>query len=396
MSPPLEEDEALARILAGVIRLPAETVALPDARGRFAALGAVATHALPGFDNSSMDGYAIAQALPAGARLRVEGTQAAGADGGLRVRPGGAVRIFTGAPLPTGTAAVVMQEDVDRQGDGIVLREAVAAGEFIRRAGSDLARGQTLFEAGARLHPARLALLASQGVAQVAVGRRARVAILTTGDELRGPGEPLGAGELYESNGTALAALVAEAGGAPRLLGAAPDHRAALDAQLAAGLAGSDALIVAGGVSVGERDLVKDALAAAGVEIDLWRVRIKPGKPFLSGRAPGGTAVFGLPGNPVSAFVTFLLFVRPALLKMMGAQGAEGGGEVRARAASELVNPGDRPHYQHGCLEAGGRFRALGLQQSHALFGLSRSNALVRVAPGQRVAVGEEIVARLF
>lgn len=395
MSALLSEADALGRILAGARPLPAESATLLDALGRFAGAQVSATCALPGFDNSAMDGYAVGEALPAGARLRVEGVQPAGADRGLRVRPGTAIRIFTGAPLPHGTAAVVMQEDVDRDGEEIVVREEISAGEFIRRAGADLARGQTLFEAGARLTPGRLALLASQGVGEVMVGPRARVAILTTGDELRQPGESLGPGEIYESNGTMLAALTASVGAIPLRLGSAGDERSALDAKVAAGLSAADALVIAGGVSVGERDLVKEVLAAAGVEIDLWRVKVKPGKPFLYGRAPAeGSLVFGLPGNPVSAFVTFALFVRPALLQMMGAGPAEltlPSGS--ATAGAELRNAGDRPHYQHGTVDDEGRFRPAGMQQSHALFGLSRSDALVRVEAGVTVRAGESVRA---
>lgn len=395
MSALLSEAEALGRILGGSPLLPTESAPLLEALGRFAGAPVLANCSLPGFDNSAMDGYAVSEALPAGARLRVEGTQPAGADRGLRVGPGKAVRIFTGAPLPGGTAAVVMQEDVDRAGDEIVVREAIGAGEFIRRAGADVARGQTLFNTGARLTPARLALLAAQGIGEVTVGRRARVAILTTGDELRGPGEPLAPGEIYESNGTMLAALTASLGAAPRRLGNAGDERPALEAKLRAGLTGVDALVIAGGVSVGERDLVQEALRAAGVEIDLWRVKVKPGKPFLYGRAPGGGApVFGLPGNPGSAFVTFALFVRPALLHMMGASPAERGmPSGLAIAATGLSNEGDRPHYQHGTVDGEGRFRPAGVQQSHALFGLSRSDALVRVEAGASVRAGETVRA---
>lgn len=394
-APLLSESEALERILAGARPLPTERAPLLEALGRFAGAPAWATCALPGFDNSAMDGYAVSEALPAGARLRVEGTQPAGADRGWRVGPGKAVRIFTGAPLPEGTAAVVMQEDVERQGEEIVVREEVRAGEFIRRAGADLARGQRLYEAGARLTPGRLALLASQGVGDALVGQRARVAILTTGDELREPGETLGPGEIYESNGTMLAALAASLGATPLRLGNAPDERGALEAKLRAGLAGADALVIAGGVSVGERDLVKEALVAEGVEIGLWRVKVRPGKPFLYGRAPGeGAQVFGLPGNPGSAFVTFALFVRPALLQMMGAGPAERAMPWRAAvAAADLSNDGDRPHYQHGSVDAESRFRPAAVQQSHALFGLSGSDALVRVEAGATVRAGEPVRA---
>ena len=329
----LTEDEARARILSRIEPLPASTVPLRQALGRFAAKEAFAAQALPAFDNSSMDGYALAlpdgRALPPGTRLRVEGEQAAGPDRGLRAVPGGAIRIFTGAPVPAGTGAVVMQEDVERTGAEIVLREPVDFGENIRRAGGDLARGQRLFGPGEKLTAGRLGLLASQGWAEIETARAPRVAVLATGDELRPAGESLGPGEIYESNGTLLAALAAPLGAEVTVLERARDERPDLDAKLAAGLGAHDVLVIAGGVSVGERDLVKERLAAAGVGLDLWRVRVQPGKPFLYGRAAPrggdrpGAHVFGLPGNPVSAFVTFLLFVRPALLRLMGAADAE-------------------------------------------------------------------------
>lgn len=401
----LTEDETRRRILAAVALLPPEVVPLLDARGRFVAEAHVAAHALPAFDNSAMDGYALVVdertgPLPAGTVLQVRGEQPAGPDRGLSVEAGGAIRIFTGGPVPAGTGAVVMQEDVARAGDKITLTEAVAAGEFIRRAGGDLARGQRILEPGDRLTPGRLGLLASQGLATVAVHRRPRVAILATGDELRAPGEPLGPGEIYESNGVLLASLAAASGPAVTLLPRARDDRADLDARLAEGLGGHDALVIAGGVSVGERDYVKERLAAVGVTPDLWRVQIKPGKPFLYGRAVDaglGAHVFGLPGNPVSAFVTFLLFVRPALLRMAGARdGGLGLPAFAATAATELSNRGDRPHYLRGTLDAQGAFAPGGRQESHALFGLSRSHALVRVEAETTVPAGGTVEALLW
>ncbi len=392
----LEEHEARNRILASVEVLPASAVPLRLARGRFAAHEEFAVHPVPAFDNSSVDGYAVAVTdraaiLPAGTRLIVHGEQPAGADRGLHVVQGKAVRIFTGAPVPTGTGAVIMQEDVDRKDEEILLRETVESGENIRRAGGDLIRGQRLYGAGEKLTATRLGLLASQGRAEIEVARTPRIAVLATGDELQSAGQPLGPGEIYESNGTLLAALAETLGAEVTVLERALDERDDLDAKFATALKFHDALVVAGGVSVGERDLVKERLAAAGVRLDLWRVRIQPGKPFLYGRGPlradgSRTHVFGLPGNPVSAAVTFLLFVRPALLKLMGA--AEHYlplPSFPSTAGSELVNRGNRPHYLRGTLDEAGTFTPVGRQESHAIFALSRSDALVRVEAGTTV-----------
>ncbi len=405
----LGEEAARAHILSHVAPLPAETVPLLRALGRYAAAEGRAVQPLPAFDNSAMDGYALSlpegtSTLPPGTTLHVRGEQAAGPDQGLRAIPGEAIRIFTGAPVPVGAGAVVMQEDVDRSGDRIVLRESVERGEFIRRAGGDLACGQRLFGPGQRLTPQRLGLLASQGVAEIAVGGVPRVAVLATGDELRSPGQPLRSGEIYESNGVLLASLVGSLGAEVTILERARDDRDDLDARLAAGLGQHHALIVAGGVSVGERDFVKERLAAAGSSLNLWRVRVQPGKPFLYGRGPtrsdgprDGTHVFGLPGNPVSAFVTFLLFVRPALLRLMGAADDELSLPTFPAVAGEaLANRGDRPHYLRGTLDGGGGFRLAGRQESHALFALSCSRALVRVEPGETVPVGGPVRAYLW
>ncbi len=403
----LSETEARARILAQIEPLPAELVPIFDALDRFAAVDQFGTQPLPAFDNSSMDGYAlasedVASPVQVGAAFFVTGEQAAGPDRGLRVEPGQAIRIFTGAPIPANTGAVIMQEDVTRDRDRITVREPVEPGENIRRAGMDLARGQKLFDRAARLTAPRLGLLASQGLAETPVCRRPRVAVLATGDELRPPGQPLGPGEIYESNGVLLAALARSLGASVTVLARASDDRADLDAKLASGLQNHDALVVAGGVSVGERDLVKERLAAAGVRLDLWRVRVQPGKPFLYGRQTTpvgntGAHVFGLPGNPVSAFVTFLLFVRPALLKLMGAAGEHLAlPVVPARAATVLTNRGQRPHYLRGTLDPQGGFTPVGRQESHALFALSRSDALVRVEPETTVAMGDEIQASVW
>ncbi len=392
MGPMLTEHEALERILARVHPLGSETLPLRRAAGRYAAVDLSATVPSPPFDNSSMDGFALAFAgagAPAGARFRLIGTQPAGPDAGLTLREGEAARIFTGAPIPAGTAAVLMQEDARQDGDMVEVLEACARDEFIRRAGADLCRGQRILSRGEALTPQRIGLLASQGLATIEVHQAPRVAILSTGDELIPAGQPLAPGQIYESNGILLAALVEASGAGVVQVETVRDDPAALAESMRRALDQADVLMLSGGVSVGERDFVKPALAALGVEADFWKVAIKPGKPFLFGQAPGGAPIFGLPGNPVSGFVTFLLFVRPALRRMLGAA------EIApiffpARAGAALSNRDERPHYLRGRLE-NGVFTPEGRQESHALFGLSRSDALVRVAPGAQIATGDPV-----
>ena len=385
----LTEPEALGRILERVsATLETETCELWTASDRVIASDLYATVPLPRFDNSSMDGYAV-RAVEAveGARLAVRRVQAAGPAAGHELIPGEAIRIFTGAPLPAGADAVVMQEECDRSGDAIVVRARVLPGENVRRAGDDLSAGQKICVAGTALRSPQLALLASQGVSRVSVYRRPDVAIIATGSELRPPGKTLGPGEIFESNRVMLADLVHRAGAVPHPLPVVPDlpevhEEAFLQAQR------KDAIVVAGGVSVGEKDLVKASLRRLGGNVDLWRVAVRPGKPFMFGKL-GSVPVFGLPGNPVSAFVTFLLFVRPALLKLGGRTRFQNP-RIQAEAGEELRNSGDRPHYLRVCLRDG-VVRLTGRQESHALFGLAQANALARLEPGQVVLAGDRV-----
>jgi molybdopterin molybdotransferase len=422
----ISEQEARRKILESVRVLPSRRASLSQALDCFAAEDYFARLPLPAFDNSAMDGYAvIASACTKGARLRVTGEQPAGRDRRLRISPGEAVRIFTGAPVPSGADAIVMQEDVARNGDEIVINADVETGEFLRRRGCDLAEGQRIVAKGQRLRAATIALMASQGFAEITGGGEVNAAIISTGDELVKPGEKLEPGQIYESNSALLNALLERCGA---IVNSAEHCRDESESLIAAIRRGSKnhVLIISGGVSVGEHDLVKDALLELGAHIDIWRVAIKPGKPFLFGhieqsgpspqssqrsarsRPRGGgremqgegsvvgseCLVFGVPGNPVSAFVTFLQFVRPAILKMMGAANLDLP-QVPATSAGDLTNDSDRAHYIRGKLEDG-KFMPVGRQESHALFGLSQANALLRLAVGQSVRAGEIVDVQIW
>jgi len=391
----ISEEEARRKILETIRTLPGRSVSLSEALDCFSGQDLVARLPMPGFDNSAMDGYAVvASSCRTGERLRVIGEQPAGVDRGIRISPSEAARIFTGAPMPAGADAVVMQEDITRDGDEIVLNVDVNAGDFVRRRGCDLSEGQKILSKGERIRAATLALLASQGFSEVTIGGEVDVAIVSTGDELVKPGKKIKQGQIYESNSVLLRSLLQRCNATVRSVENCPDDQHSLTEALKRGIR-YHVLIISGGVSVGEHDIVKSTLVSLGAKIDIWRVAIKPGKPFLFGQA-GGCAIFGLPGNPVSAFITFLQFVRPAVLKMMSASDGELGlTKVTAELDVDLHNDGERAHYVRGRLEHG-KFHPVGRQESHALFGLSQSNALLRLAPGESVEKGAAVEIQLW
>ena len=315
--------EAIDLVLAEVARLPAEAVPLPEADGRVLLETVRAPFDVPGFPNSQMDGFGVRAADVAGATadtpsvLQVVATVAAGRPYGAAVEPGTAVRIMTGAPVPAGVDAVIPIEDAETPETGRVsFRAPVEAGRFVRPAGEDMARGEVVLEAGRALRPADVGVLASIGVASVPVSRRPRVAILGTGDELVPLGEPLGPGQIHDSNAYTLAAAVREVGGEPHRFGIIEDRKETLREALRAG-AEYDAVLSTGGVSVGDFDHVKDVMDEIGLRRRFWKVAQKPGKP-ITFASQEGCAYFGLPGNPVSAMVCFVLYVAPALRTALG------------------------------------------------------------------------------
>jgi len=389
----ISEEEARKKILETVRPLPARKLSISKSLDFFAAEDHFARLPLPAFDNSAMDGYAVmASSCKKGKRLRVIGEQPAGPDKQLCISRGEAVRIFTGAPVPAGADAVVMQEDVTRDGEEIVVNVDVDHGDFVRRRGCDLAEGQMILAKGEAIRAPTMALLASQGFAEVTVGGEVNAAIVSTGDELVKPGKKIKAGQIYDSNSALLDGVLQCCGAVVDSVENCRDERESLIEAMKRGIK-SRILIISGGVSVGEHDLVKAALHDLGVKIDVWRIAIKPGKPFLFGKI-GECAVFGLPGNPVSAFVTFLQFVQPAILKMMGATNFDLP-KVPAKLSLDLTNDSDRPHYIRGKIEHG-NFTPIGRQESHALFGLSQSNALLRLAVGQSLKADEIVDVQIW
>ncbi len=317
----LSVEDARARIIAGLRPTQAEMVSLPGAWNRVTAAAVLARLTQPPSDMSAMDGYALrAEDAQGGERLRVVGSAPAGHPYAGALQYGEALRLFTGSVMPQGADAILLQEDADRDGERVAAREAPVAGRHIRRKGQDFAAGDVMLPAGRRLGARDIGLAAAANVPWLAVHRRPRVAILATGDEISLPGEPIGPGGIVSSNSHALAALVRAAGADAVLLPVARDDRAAI-AAAADSLASIDLLVTTGGASVGEHDLVQSALGERGFELDFWKIAMRPGKPLIHGRI-GGVPVLGLPGNPVSAIVCAVMFLLPALDRLVGLPGA--------------------------------------------------------------------------
>ena len=392
----LQVEEAQARVLAEVTPLGVEDVPFEEAFGRVLREDVVASEDAPPADNSGMDGYAVRAADTPG-ELRVLGDIPAGSVPSLRVEPGTALRIMTGAFLPDGADAVAQVEITDGGLAVVRVERAVAPGAHIRRRGEDVRAGAVVLRAGMRIGAAELAMLASVRKLTVAVGRRPTVAILSTGDELLSPSDPPAFGKIVNSNGYLLEALVRETGAIPRRFGIVRDTR---EATIAAFEEASqcDFILSSGGVSVGAYDFVKDALEALGAESKFWRVSMKPGKPVVLSRLRE-RVVLGLPGNPVSCFVSFHLFVAPALRKAMGAEGQLLPAAISTRLEAPLRAAGDRRTYVrvHVSVRNGELVsRPMTSQGSGSLSSIVQANGLAIVPEGTKSVDAGSPVATLL
>jgi molybdopterin molybdotransferase len=394
-------EEARERILSRIGVLGSERVELAGSLHRVLAEEIVVPRDIPPWPNSSMDGYALrgadtaAAAQGAPVHLILAGRVTAGSVAERPLRAGETFRIFTGAPLPDCADSVIPQEEVREEGNGILIPRPVRAGEFVRPRGEDMRAGEVVLEPGRSLGAAEAGLLATLGRVQVSVVKRPRVGILSTGDELVDLGGALGPGQIPNSNTYSLMAQVTEAGAEPVNLGVAPDRLEDIERRLGWGLAG-DALISSAGVSVGEHDFVKAALARLGAEQHLWLVDMRPGKPIAFATIPaprGALPVFALPGNPVSAMVTFELFVRPALRKMAGHSRIERP-VIIARALAPIPNPGRRRGYLRVTLARGDDgygARLTGDQSSGILRSMVAADGLAVVSGDTTVQPGEPL-----
>ncbi len=389
----LTYERALEQLLAAAVPVKKiETVSLGEARGRILAKTQISAIAVPPLDNSAMDGYAVrcADVATTGVSLPIEQRIPAGKVGHALL-PGTAARIFTGAPIPPGADTVVIQEHciLDDQ-DRVVVNQVPTPGNHIRRAGEDIAPGAKVLSAGTRLGPAELGVAASVGLAQLPVRRRMRVALLSTGDELIEPGEPLPPGAIYNSNRPMLQALLEGLGCVVTDLGRIPDNLAATRQALQTAAKGHDLILSTGGVSVGEEDHVKTAVEAEG-ELALWKIGIKPGKPLAFGKVgAGSTAFIGLPGNPVSGFVTFMMMVRPYILRCMGAQHCQPV-ERQLVSASDWLRPDMRREFLRARITADGRAELHPNQGSGVLTSCVWADGLIDNPPRKSFLAGDTV-----
>ncbi len=394
----IDHREAVKLVLENARQLPAEKVPLVEARGLALAEDVLARFDSPPFDNSAVDGYAVrsVDAVKAGRIFRVVDEAPAGRPATKSVREGEAVKIFTGGVIPKGADAVVMVENTSGWGEQFELTKAVLSGTNLRKSGEDVRRGEVILRAGIEIGAPEIALAATQGYGELSVHRRPKVVVLSTGTELVEPGvRELEPGEIFDSNSFALLAQALDAGTDARRLYAASDDAQALRVAMEEALSSADVVVTSGGVSVGEKDLVKGALLDIGVEQIFWGIKLKPGKPVFFGRR-GDDHFFGLPGNPVSAMVCFELFVRPALMKMMGREDRRRP-HIEVYFDEDVGNKFGRMHAMRVRLfqtKRGWRAESVGAQGSGLVSSLTKADALALIGPeSEGVRAGEPVEA---
>jgi molybdopterin molybdotransferase len=385
-------EDALERVLKPLAPVSVVSMSLTEALGCFLADAVTARVDMPGFDTASMDGYAVRaeEVVEAGVCLPCGFEVAAGRVADRPLQSGETARILTGAPMPAGADAVAMQEDTEREADGrIHFLDGVKPWENVRFRGEDFRMGTRVMAVGQRLGATQLALVAAAGHAEVRVHRRVRVVVMGSGDELRSPGSPLKPGEVHDSNSVLLGSMFRSAGAEVEVLPVLPDRLEATMVGLESAVSRGDLVVTAGGASVGDRDFLRPAWERLGGQLEFFRVAIKPGKPLFFGSLRG-VPLIGLPGNPVSTFVTAVLIALPALRRLQGS--ARVGLPVTLGTLSApLSNPGDRRHFMRVILDEDGRVRSAGVQASHILGPLAQANGLVDVPPATEWPAGTPV-----
>ena len=396
----LDLEKAIENSLELIKQLGSKKVDLINAAGYHNSSNIISPVDLPGFDNSAMDGYAIINSDLKQAtkfkpkRLECIERSPAGTLPNKDIKSGTCIRVFTGSPIPLGANAVIMQEDCNIEKNNIVIKNQVKPWENIRIKGEDIRKGDKLISKGEKINAGIIGLLSAVGYKTIEVIRQPRVGLIATGSELIEPQKNLSLGKIYESNRTMLAAMVKQSNALPTVYPIVKDDLKKTVSALKTAFAENDLIITSGGVSVGDHDYIKAAFEQIGGKINFWKVSIKPGKPIMVGQA-NEKILFGLPGNPISALITFLLIVRPSILKLQGAKNCFLK-KYKGILKNEIINNGNRRHFVRVKLNEDSYVSILGNQRSHMLSGLPETNGLIDMPPNCRLANGEKVEVLLI